>query len=174
MDISEDPFDPDALETGESSGLEEHVEQIKQRHTNKDTPIVETVEEDEDDEVEQDSGAHTPLDDIPLSQASEAIPDNDKEDIADHLHPKQQAGEPNPTGTPLDLEGTPMHTENPTAKVGSIPIQDMPGRTFLMPPEKDGSRYRAKIIELVDGYLADAETDPERIKFKCIVNDKYE
>ena len=67
-----------------------------------------------------------------------------------------------------------MHTENPTAKVGSIPVQDIPGRTFLMPPEKDGSLYRAKIIELVDGYLTDAETNPERIKFKCIVNDEYE
>ena len=50
----------------------------------------------------------------------------------------------------------------------------MPGRTFLMPPEKDGSRYRAKIIKPVDGYRADAKTDPERIKFKCLVNDKYE
>ena len=43
-----------------------------------------------------------------------------------------------------------------------------------MPPEKDGSRYQAKIIKLVYGYCADAKTDPERIKFKCLVNDKYE
>ena len=26
----------------------------------------------------------------------------------------------------------------------------------------------------MDGYRADAKTDPERIKFKCLVNDKYE
>ena len=29
------------------------------------------------------------------------------------------------------------------------------------------------VLELVDGYQADAKTDPKRIKFKCIVNDKY-
>ena len=79
--------------------------------------------------------------DTPHDQASEAVPDNDKEDIAKHLHPKRQAGEPNPTGEPLELGDTPMHTENPTVKVGSIPVQDMPRRTFLMPPEKDGSWY---------------------------------
>ena len=106
------------------------------------------------------------MDDAPLGQASEEVPDNDKEDIAKHLHPKQQAGEPNPTGEPLDLGNTAVHTKNPTAKVGLIPVQDMPGRTFLVPPEKDGSRYQAKIIKLVDGYCANAKTYPERIKFK--------
>ena len=74
------------------------------------------------------------MDDIPLSQASEAVPDNDKEDIAKHPHPKRQAGEPNPTGAPLDLGDAAMHTENPTAKVGLIPIQYMPGRTFCDNP----------------------------------------
>ena len=74
----------------------------------------------------------------------------------------------------MDLGNTAMHTKNPTAKVGSIPVQDMPGRTFPMPLEKDGSGYQAKIIKLVDDYRADAKTDPERIKFKCLVSDKYE
>mgnify|MGYP000691397573 FL=1 len=48
--------------------------------------------------------------------------------------------------------------------------------TFLMPPEDDGTRYRAKIIALIDNHLAenDFEKQPERIKFKCLVNDKYE
>ena len=132
LDVSKDPFDLDALETGESSGLKEHVEQIKQQHSGNTNPIV--VEE-------ADSGAKTPMDDTPLNQTSEAVPDNGKEDIAKHLHPKQQSGESNPTGEPLDLGDTPMHTENPTTKVRSISVQDMPGRTFLMPPEKDGSWY---------------------------------
>ena len=30
LDVSEDPFDLDALETGELLGLKEHVEQIRQ------------------------------------------------------------------------------------------------------------------------------------------------
>ena len=40
LDISEDPFDLDAMETGESSGLKEHVKQIKQRHSGNTNPIV--------------------------------------------------------------------------------------------------------------------------------------
>ena len=109
LDVSKDPFDLDALETGESSGLKEHVERIKQQHSDNTNPIVvETVEEDDDEEA--DSGAKTPMDDTPLNQTSEAVPDNDKEDIAKHLHPRQQSGEPNPTGEPLDLSDTAMHT----------------------------------------------------------------
>jgi len=52
----------------------------------------------------------------------------------------------------------------------------MINRTFLMPPEDDGTRYRAKIIALIDDHLAanEFEKQPERIKFKCLVNDKYE
>ena len=128
LDVSKDTFDLDARVAGDSSGLEEHVKQIKQQHSGNATPIVvETVEE--DDNKETDSGVKTPMDDTPLTQASEAVPDNDKEDIAEHLNPKQQAGEPNPTGEPLDLGNAAMHTKNPTAKVGSITVQDMPGRT---------------------------------------------
>jgi len=52
----------------------------------------------------------------------------------------------------------------------------MINRTFLMPPEDDGTRYRAKIVALIDNHLAENnfEKQPERIKFKCLVNDKYE
>jgi len=47
--------------------------------------------------------------------------------------------------------------------------------TFLMPPEEDGTRHRAKIIALIDSHLAenDFEKQPERVKLKCLVNDKY-
>ena len=38
LDVSKDPFDLDALETGELSGLKEHVEQIKQQHSDKHQP----------------------------------------------------------------------------------------------------------------------------------------
>jgi len=49
-------------------------------------------------------------------------------------------------------------------------------RTFLMPPEEDGTRHRAKIIALIDSHLAENsfEKQPERVKFKCLVNDKCE
>ncbi len=171
IDVSEDPFDLDALDPGEQQGSNEGETDTTPNPTGVDIPIVETVEEDEE---EDDSGAHTPLDDTPLSDAPEVSPDKDDEDTPPHLRPKRKAGEPNPTGAPLDLDNEPMRTENPTFKVGEIPVEDMPGRTFLMPPDEDGSRVRAKIIKLVDGHRADAETDPDRIKFKCVVNDKCE
>jgi len=49
-------------------------------------------------------------------------------------------------------------------------------RTFLMPPKEDGTQYRAQIIALIDNHLAENnfEKQPERVKFKCLVNDKYE
>ena len=45
-----------------------------------------------------------------------------------------------------------------------------------MPPEEDGTRYGAKIIALVNNHLAENnfEKQPKRVKFKCLVNDKYE
>jgi len=44
-------------------------------------------------------------------------------------------------------------------------------RTFLMPPEDDGTRYRAKIIALIDNHLAenDFEKQPEHVKFKLLI-----
>jgi hypothetical protein len=47
-------------------------------------------------------------------------------------------------------------------------------RTFLLPPGSDGTRQRAKIIEMVNGMRDKAHADPEFVKFKCRVNDKYD
>jgi len=42
--------------------------------------------------------------------------------------------------------------------------------------QEDGAQHRAKIIALIDNHLAenDFEKQPARVKFKCLVNDKYE
>jgi hypothetical protein len=50
----------------------------------------------------------------------------------------------------------------------------MVDRSFLMPPGEDGSRVRAKIIQRINDHNAKAEKDPELIKFKCLVDGKYE
>ena len=57
----------------------------------------------------------------------------------------------------------------------ALPPNKMLDRTFLMPAEDDGTRYRAKIIALVDNHLAenDFKKQPKHIKFKCLVNDKH-
>jgi hypothetical protein len=55
-----------------------------------------------------------------------------------------------------------------------LPPEEMIGRTVLMPPTAIGERFRGHIIERADKSCADYKEHPELIKFKCLVNDKYE
>jgi hypothetical protein len=47
-----------------------------------------------------------------------------------------------------------------------------------MPPEEDGTRVRAKIIQRVndykDGMMDDPELAAKITKFRCLINDEYE
>ena len=45
------------------------------------------------------------------------------------------------------------------------------GRTYLTNPEEDGSRYRAKIVALIDEHENGLANHPDRVKFRCSVND---
>ena len=52
---------------------------------------------------------------------------------------------------------------------------DLIGRTFLKPPEEDGQRFRAKIVEAIVEQEQDLSNNPEKIRFLCSVNgDEYE
>ena len=52
---------------------------------------------------------------------------------------------------------------------------DLIGRTFLKPPENDGRRYRAKIVEAIEEKEKNIANHPDKIKFRCSVNnDEYE
>jgi hypothetical protein len=55
-----------------------------------------------------------------------------------------------------------------------LPPEEMVDRTFLMPPREDGSRYQARILHRVDKYKEGLENEPDRIRFKCRVNNKYD
>jgi len=49
------------------------------------------------------------------------------------------------------------------------------GRTFLMDPQEDGQRFRARIVELIEDHESDIENNPTRIKFLVSVdNDQAE
>ena len=61
----------------------------------------------------------------------------------------------------------------PTVKT-ILPPEELIDRTFLMPPREDGSRYRAKIVQKLTNYKKGLEDNPDLIRFKCRVNDKYE
>ena len=65
-----------------------------------------------------------------------------------------------------EKEGKPMKV------VDTIDLID---RTFLMPPEEDGTRVRAKVIEAIQDKEAEDDNNPTMKKFKCSVDDgKYE
>jgi len=139
-------------------------------HVEKSAPTVEMVTED-DDGIPYSS----PMDDTPLDQRPEVLfPDKD-EDLPPHLREPRAHGAPNPKETPRDFSGQFLHAENPVLPNG-LPPDKMIDRTFLMPPEEDGTQHRAKIIALIDSHLAENnfEKQPEGVKFKCLVNDKYE
>jgi hypothetical protein len=50
----------------------------------------------------------------------------------------------------------------------------MIGRTVLMPPTDIGERFQATIKERIDRHNADCKTHPEKVKFRCVVDGKYE
>jgi len=140
-------------------------------HADNSTPTVETVAKDDDDDIPSSS----PMDDMPLDQRPEVMfPDKDK-DLPPHLRELRPYGTPNPKEAPRNFSGQTLHTDNPVLP-NALPPDKMIDRTFLMPHKEDGTRYRAKIIALIDNHLAENnfEKQPERVKFKCLVNDKYE
>ena len=49
---------------------------------------------------------------------------------------------------------------------------DLIGRTFLLPSVEDGQQFRGKIIEALVEHEENLVNEPERIKFRCTVNDE--
>jgi hypothetical protein len=48
---------------------------------------------------------------------------------------------------------------------------DLVGRTFLMAPQPDGQRFRARIVRAIEDHERDLANNSERIHFLCSVND---
>ena len=56
-----------------------------------------------------------------------------------------------------------------------IDFDNLIGRTFLMLPQEDGTRLRAKIVERLEQMDREVMNQPDMIKFRCSVNDgQYE
>jgi hypothetical protein len=112
-----------------------------------------------------------PMGDPSLSEQPYAMAVDPKDaDLAPHLK-ERQPGEANPNDEPLLFINKQLTTPNPTVE-GLSPNQ-MEGRSFLMPPEDNGTQKHAKFIQMVNKYKDGMESHPKRIKFKCLVNDKY-
>ena len=150
---------------------------------------VETVQEEEEDseQVTSESGEteigeteelfpdpptpgyHSPMDDVPLKDAPVVDGVDDDEYLAPHLREADQRTDPD---EPLDLGLEYMEAANPVEH--GLEPEDMIGRTFLMPPEEDGTRVRAKIMERIKCTRKELAKNPELIKFRALVNDQYE
>ncbi len=139
---------------------------------------IEMFDGDSDDPSENgEQDGHSPYDDPPLRDLPEVVAD-DGEDVAEHLQGIRNPGDDNPSGFPLRLDPWDMETPNPT--ISNLEPDEMIDRTFLLPPDVEGGRVRAKIIEIVDDYkskMVDHLTDDEKklhTRFRCIVNNEYD
>ena len=139
------------------------------RSAENERPTVETVLEDDDDETgnhkPREHFYHSPLDDPPLEEQPLA---EEEPFIRPQSTPEQ----------PYDFSADKMTTDNKTESA-QLPPDELLQRTFLMPPNDDGSRDRAKILEIINDHKERTQKEidqhPEMIKFKCIVGkDKRE
>ena len=130
-----------------------------------------TVEDNVEPQQQQQQGSdniETPLKDLP---EVETVDEDD--DLPAHLRKQRQPGDPNPNQEPKQFRRNELRTERPVM-ASMLPPDEVVGRTFLMPPEEDGSRYRAKIVEKIQETRAECDKHPDMIRFKALVNNDYE
>ena len=61
--------------------------------------------------------------------------------------------------------------ENKTHTMPVFDPHDLAGKTFLMEPEEDGQRFRARIVRAIEDHEGKLDNNPDRIKFLCSIND---
>ena len=85
------------------------------------------------------------------------VNDDIKAPIIRSWHDSSPHGETRPADTSL-----PMPTIDP---------HDLVGRTFLLPEQEDGQRFRARIVKALNDHDSELSTQPECIQFLCSAND---
>ena len=135
--------------------------------------VDETVDAQQQDKSETDNDSDPLPMDLPLKDRPTVETVDEDDDLPDHLRSRRKPGDPNPDDEPRPFLRNELRTENPTL-ASQLPPEELVGRTFLMPPEEDGSRFRAKIIEEVNRNKDEGDQDPEMIKFRAVVNNDYE
>ena len=131
-----------------------------------DTPAEANIPEDDSDDIPE-LLSRSSLRDAPLVETVD-----DEDELADHLKTKRQPGTDNPNQEPIDFGQQSLETNNPVEK--GISPDNLIGRSFLMPPEEDGSRVRAKILEAIESTKDEAANQPEMIKFRALINGERE
>jgi len=75
-----------------------------------------------------------------------------------------------PSGEPDDVPTELVKSRGNPEQGGPSPIlgiEKMLNRTFLLRDETDGSRRRAQITVVVEEFLGQLDSDPQRVKFKA-------
>ena len=124
--------------------------------------------------VDEEDDEPSPMDQPPLKDTPvvETVED-EEDDTAPHLRARKP-GEPNPKDEAVEFIIDQLKTDNPTVDPASLTPESMVDRTFLMPPQEDGTRVRAKIVEFIEDHKQAGQNTPEYTKFRCLINDDYE
>jgi len=78
-------------------------------------------------------------------------------------------GGPDPGSPPTDEDGTIL------SQLPTFHPSDLVGRTFLLEPQGNGQRFRARIIKALKDHDVKLHQKPEHFKFCCSINDnQYE
>ena len=91
-------------------------------------------------------------------------------------HDQDENGETktNPNGSDNGETGN-GETSNDVPRMPTFDPDDIVGRTFLLEPQEDGQRFRARIVEAIEEQDAALAEDPTKRKFRISVNDdEYE
>ena len=63
-------------------------------------------------------------------------------------------------------------SETDVKPMPTIDVEDLIGRTFLMPRKEDGQRFRAKIVEAISDHERGLSEEAVHVKFRFTVNDE--
>jgi hypothetical protein len=113
-------------------------------------------------DYEEEKAYRSPMDSPPLKDMSCVKTVDDDEDLPPQLREARDK-----------FHTDRLKTGNERAGI-DLPLEEMIGRTVLMPPTEIGECFKGHIIEQVDKSRADYKEHPKLIMFKCLVNDKYE
>jgi hypothetical protein len=70
-----------------------------------------------------------------------------------------------------DLAGLDPGESEGATPMAIVDPNDLVGRTFLMPPQEDGQRFRARIVRAIEEHEKGLAQESARLKFLCAVND---
>ncbi len=171
IDISKNPFNDPEEHLPDRKGEQPSGEPPKTGRNNGETrnPTVETIMEDQDEDQDEYGTGTSPMDSTPLSQCDEpTVEASDIEELTGIPEGERQ----------YYTKGVDSLKTDGNILPARLPPTEMIDRTFLMPPEADGTRHRAKIIALVDEHLDEMLADPDRAaelaKFRCRVGNDHE